>query len=145
LNPAGAPVTVTLTPASSTIRCGATLSFTAKVANTTDSAVAWQVNGQAGGSSSAGTISATGVYTGPAVLPNPAAVTVTAVSHADPTAKASATVNLQNPLPVVASVTPNPVNPGKATITVNGTGFANGAVVYLPAPRCPPFSCPTRR
>jgi uncharacterized protein (TIGR03437 family) len=131
LNPAGAPVAVTLTPASSTIRCGATLSFTAKVANTTDSAVAWQVNGQAGGSSSAGTISATGVYTGPADLPNPAAVIVTAVSHADPTAKANAAVNLQNPLPVVTSVTPNPLNPGKATITVHGTGLANGAVVYF--------------
>ena len=131
LNPAAASVTVTLAPASSTIRCGATVSFTAKVANTTDSAVAWQVNGQAGGSSSAGTISATGVYTGPAVLPNPAAVIVTAVSHADPTAKANAAVNLQNPLPVVASVTPNPVNPGKATITVKGTGLANGAVVYF--------------
>ena len=131
LNPAAASVTVTLAPASSTIRCGATVSFTAKVANTTDSAVAWQVNGQAGGSSSAGTISATGVYTGPAVLPNPAAVIVTAVSHADPTAKANAAVNLQNPLPVVTSVTPNPVNPGKATITVKGTGLANGAVVYF--------------
>ena len=44
LNPAGPPVTVTLTPATSTIRCGATLTFTAKVANTTDSAVTWQVN-----------------------------------------------------------------------------------------------------
>jgi uncharacterized protein (TIGR03437 family) len=131
LNPAGAAVAVTLTPASSTIRCGATLTFTAKVANTTDSAVAWQVNGQAGGSSSAGTISATGVYTGPADLPNPTAVIVTAVSHADPTAKANATVNLQNPLPVVTSVTPNPMNPGNVTITVHGTGLANGAVVYF--------------
>ena len=131
VNPAGSPVTVTLAPASSTIRCGATLSFTAKVANTTDSVVTWQVNGQAGGSASVGTISATGVYTAPADLPSPAAVTVTAVSHADPAAKASATVNLQNPLPVVTSVTPNPVNPGKATITVHGTGLANGAVVYF--------------
>jgi uncharacterized protein (TIGR03437 family) len=131
LNPAGPSVLVTLTPASSTIRCGATVSFTAKVANTTDSAVVWQVNGQAGGSPAVGTISATGVYTSPAALPNPAAVVVTAVSHADPTAKANVTVNLQNPLPVVTSVTPNPVNPGNATITVNGTGFANGAIIYF--------------
>ncbi len=58
-------------------------------------------------------------------------MTVTAVSHADATAKASVTVNLQNPLPVVASVTPNPVNPGNATITVNGTGFAKGAAIYF--------------
>ena len=131
LNPAGAPVTVTLTPASSTIRCGATLTFAAKVANTTDSAVTWQVNGQAGGNSTVGIISATGVYTAPADLPTPAAVTVTALSHADPTAKASVTVNLQNPLPVVTSVTPNPVNPGNLTITVSGTGFAKGAAIYF--------------
>ena len=131
LNPAGPAVTVTLTPASSTIRCGGTVSLTAKVANTTDQVVTWQVNGQAGGGPTVGTVSATGVYTAPAALPSPAAVTVTAVSHADPTAKASVTVNLQNPLPVVTSVTPNPVNPGNAAITVNGTGFANGATIYF--------------
>jgi uncharacterized protein (TIGR03437 family) len=131
LNPAGAAVLVTVTPASGTIRCGATLSLTAKVANTTDQAVTWQVGGQTGGSATVGTISAAGVYTAPADLPSPAAVTVTAVSHADPTAKASVTVNLQNPLPVVTSVTPNPVNPGTVTITVNGTGFAKGAAIYF--------------
>src|ERR1019366_1278038 len=41
LNPAGAAVTVTLSPAGGTIRCGATLTLTAKDANTTDSAVTW--------------------------------------------------------------------------------------------------------
>ena len=52
----GPPVTVTLTPAGGTIRCGATLSLTAKVANTTNQAVTWQVNGQAGGSPTVGTV-----------------------------------------------------------------------------------------
>ena len=131
LNPAGPPVTVTLAPASGTIRCGATLSVTAKVANTTDSAVTWQVNGQVGGNSTVGTVSATGAYTAPAVLPSPASVTLTAVSHADPAAKASVTVTLQNALPVVASLTPNPLNPGNATITVKGTGFAKGSAIYF--------------
>jgi uncharacterized protein (TIGR03437 family) len=131
LNWVGPPATVTLTPAGGTIRCGATLSFTAKLANTTNQAVIWLVNGQAGGSPTVGTVSATGVYAAPAVLPNPAAVTVTAVSQADPAAEASVTMNLQNPLPVVASVTPNPVNPGNVTITVSGTGFANKATVYF--------------
>ena len=41
------------------------------------------------------------------------------------------TVTIQNALPVVASVTPNPVNPGAVTLTVNGTGFAKGATVYF--------------
>ena len=131
LNWVGPPATVTLTPAGGTIRCGATLSLTAKLANTTNQAVIWLVNGEAGGSPTVGTVSTTGVYAAPALLPNPAAVTVTAVSQADPAAEASATVNLQNPLPVVASVTPNPVNPGNVTIAVTGTGFANGATVYF--------------
>jgi uncharacterized protein (DUF1800 family) len=41
------------------------------------------------------------------------------------------TINLQNPLPAVFSATPNPINPDSTTITVNGTGFANGGVIYL--------------
>ncbi len=126
-----APITVTLTPDGKTLRCGATLTLTAKVANTTDTGIIWQVGGQTGGNATVGTISATGVYTAPAVLPSPTAVIVTAESHADPTTKANVTVTIQNALPVVASVTPNPVNPGAVTITVTGTGFAQGAAVYF--------------
>ena len=127
----GSPVTVSLTPADGTIRCGAALSLAAKLANTTNLGVIWLVNGQVGGSPTVGTISATGVYTAPADLPSTAAVTVTAVSLADPAAEASVTVNLQNPMPVVTAVTPSPVNPGSATITVSGTGFAKGASIYF--------------
>ena len=127
----GAATLVTLAPNGRTIRCGTTLALTATVSNTNDHAVIWQVNGIAGGSSAVGTVSDTGVYSAPAILPNPATVTVTAASHYDPTAKASVTVTLQNPLPVIVSVVPNPVNPGNATITLNGTGFANGATVYF--------------
>ncbi|HMD71657.1 MAG TPA: DUF1800 family protein, partial [Bryobacteraceae bacterium] len=126
-----APVTLTLTPDGRTIRCGATLALSAKVANTTDTAAIWEVDGQAGGNSTAGTISAAGVYTAPAVLPNPTAVIVTAISHADPTATANVTVTIENALPAVTSVTPNPLNPGAVTLTVNGTGFAKGAAVYF--------------
>jgi uncharacterized protein (TIGR03437 family) len=131
LSSVGPAVTVTLTPNGSTIRCGATLALTAKVANTNNLTVNWQVNGQAGGNAAVGTVSTAGIYTAPADLPSPAAVIVTALSQADPTAQASVTVNLQNPLPVVTSVTPNPVNPGNGTITVNGTGFAKGATIYF--------------
>ena len=125
------PVAVTLTPDGRTVRCGTTLALSAKVANTADAAIIWQVNGQAGGNSTAGTVSAAGVYTAPAVLPNPTAVIVTAVSHADPTAKANVTVTVQNASPVVATVSPNPVNPGNVTVTVGGSGFAKGATVYF--------------
>jgi uncharacterized protein (DUF1800 family) len=125
------PVAVTLTASGKSVRCGMPLTFAAKVSNTTDTAVIWQVGGQTGGSAATGTISATGVYTAPAVIPNPAAVTVTAISHADPTAQASVTVTVENAMPVVTSVTPNPVNPGNVTLTVTGTGFAPGATIYF--------------
>ena len=124
-------VSVSLTPDGRTIRCGASLALTAKVNNTSNPTVTWQVNGQTGGSATVGTVSAAGVYTAPNLLPASAAVTVTAVSEQDPTAKASVTIILQNPLPVVTAVTPSPMNPGNTTITVTGTGFANGAVIYL--------------
>jgi len=124
-------ISVTLTPNGSTIRCGATLALTVKVNNTTNQLVTWQVNGIAGGSAAVGTVSAAGVYTAPAILPSSAAVLVTAISQQDNTAKASITINLQNPVPSITTVTPATLNPGSATITVNGTGFATGAVVYL--------------
>jgi uncharacterized protein (TIGR03437 family) len=129
---AGVPsVAVTVTPNNRTIRCGTSLTLTARVSNTSNQAVTWQVNGQTGGNATFGTITAAGIYTAPTDLPASAAVLVTAISQFDPTAKASVTVNLQNPLPVVTAVSPNPVNPGQATITVSGTGFANGATVYF--------------
>ena len=124
-------ISISLTPATSTIRCGATLAITGKVNNTTNQALTWQVNGVTGGNATVGTVSTSGVYTAPNILPLAAAVIVSAISAQDSTATASVTVNLQNPLPVVTSVTPNPVNPGSATITLSGTGFANGSVIYL--------------
>jgi uncharacterized protein (TIGR03437 family) len=123
-------ISVSLSPDGRTIRCGTTLPLTVKVNNTTLQAVTWQVNGVTGGSATAGTVAGS-VYTAPAVLPSPASVTITAISAADSTAKASITVSLQNPAPVVTSVTPNPLNPGSATLTISGTGFASGATVYF--------------
>src|SRR5580704_15444353 len=46
-------------------RLGSTVQFTASVTNTSNTAVSWQVNGVAGGSSTAGTVSAAGLYTPP--------------------------------------------------------------------------------
>jgi hypothetical protein len=62
---------------------GGTQQFTASVTNTTSSAVSWQVNGVAGGNSKIGTITSTGLYTAPDVIPSPASVTITAVLQAN--------------------------------------------------------------
>ena len=131
LNWTGAAVTVTVSPTGHSLRAGATLALSAKLANTSNSAVIWLVNGLQGGNSTVGTVSSAGLYTAPAVVPGNPIVTVSAVSQADPVVAGSVTVGLQNPLPAVTSVNPNTVNPGNTTITVNGTGFATGATIYF--------------
>jgi uncharacterized protein (TIGR03437 family) len=124
-------LSVTVAPNNRTVPCGATLAFTAKVNDTGNQNVTWLVNGVPGGNATVGTISAAGVYTAPAMLPPSTSVVVTAISQQDSTAQASVTVNLENTAPTVASVSPGTLNPGSATITVNGAGFAGNAVVYL--------------
>jgi uncharacterized protein (DUF1800 family) len=125
-----APVAITVTPDKQTIRIGGTETFSAHLSNTSDTVVAWEVNGKAGGDSTTGTIDSKGVYTPPAVLPATPSVTITAVSHADPTKSATVTLNLENATPVITSVSPTALQTGAATLTVNGTGFAPTAVIW---------------
>ncbi|HXP78407.1 MAG TPA: IPT/TIG domain-containing protein [Verrucomicrobiae bacterium] len=129
--PSGSSVTVTVSPASANVRAGATKSFGATVAGSSNTAVTWQVNGVAGGGAATGTISASGMYTAPATLPSSNTVTVRAVSSADATATGSSAVTLQNPVPVLTGIAPTSVPAGAFAITVNGSGYASGAQVLL--------------
>ena len=128
-HPAG--TTVSVTPATASVRAGDSTTFTATVANNTDTTVTWSVNGTAGGNSTVGTIAATGIYKAPASLPNPASITITATSTAVSTATATAAVTLQNPIPVVSAVTPALIPAGAFSLTVNGTKFVSGAKVMF--------------
>jgi hypothetical protein len=56
-----------------------------------------EVNGVAGGNSTVGTISTSGLYTPPANVPSPSTVTITAISVADSTKSASAQVTITAP------------------------------------------------
>jgi hypothetical protein len=74
------------------------------VSGSTNTAVTWQINGVSGGNSTVGLVSTTipgtsneALYLGPSAVPSPVTVSVTAVSQADPTKSASATVTLQVP------------------------------------------------
>lgn len=89
-----APVRVTVTPTSTSIALGKTQTFAATVTGSTNTGVTWQVNGVTGGSATAGTISAAGLYTAPTSMPSSSAVTVRAVAAADTTAVAQAAVTL---------------------------------------------------
>ncbi len=86
-------VTVTISPANpSTVVAGATQQFTATVNNNSDQTVTWEVNGVTGGNSTYGTITSTGLYTAPKLLPQGGGVTVTAVAQADSNAVANVSV-----------------------------------------------------
>src|SRR5947209_6005987 len=87
-------VSVTISPTSATVAAGGTQQFSAVVQNTSNTAVTWQVNEVTGGNATVGTISSSGLYTAPGVVPNPATVTVTAVSQADATKSAAAQVTI---------------------------------------------------
>ncbi len=104
------PVGVTISPSSATISTGATRQFTSTITNSSNTAVTWSVNGIAGGNATVGTISPAGLYTAPAAVPSPAAVTVRATSAADATAGASATVTLQTPPPPAVTVSVSPAS-----------------------------------
>src|SRR6266851_3416951 len=106
-------------------RLGSTLQLSATVTNTSNTAVTWQVNGVAGGSSATGTISATGLYTPPATIPSPNTLTITAVTQATPVASASLTESILNPIPVVTSAQATETVAGGTSysLDVMGTGF----------------------
>jgi uncharacterized protein (DUF1800 family) len=124
------PPSVTVSGASQ-VRLGSTTTFSATVANLTGTAVTWQVNTVAGGTSSVGTISSAGVYTPPAVLPATNPVTITAVSVASPSTSGSVQLNVFNPIPVVTSATATLASGTNYFLDVIGTSFVEGAQIQV--------------
>ena len=85
-------VTVGVTPSVVAVGAGQTQAFSAQVTGDDQNmGVAWSVNGVAGGSSTSGTIDASGNYTAPASAPT-ANVTITATSKRNTSDSSSATV-----------------------------------------------------
>jgi hypothetical protein len=118
-------VFVTIQPTSAGVLLGEAQAFTAGVTGTTNTTVTWNVNGVTGGNPTIGTISASGVYTAPGILPSPPTVTITAVSQASREASASATVSLHDDIVVTLSPpTANvPTDGGQVfTATLSATG-----------------------
>jgi hypothetical protein len=127
-------VSVQVTPATAAIQTGQTQQFTATVTGTTNTAVNWSVGGIAGGNSTVGTISAGGLFTAPATVPNPSTVTITVTSAADSTKSASATVTIAAaPNSVQVSVSPSSATVatgGAQQFTATVTGTTNTAVTW---------------
>jgi len=66
----------------------------AKVQNSSNTSVIWKVNGITGGNSSVGTISASGFFRSPRVVPKTAHVTVNTTPAVDQTKMANASVTI---------------------------------------------------
>jgi len=120
-------VTVSVAPASATVRATRSQAFAATVTGAPNT-VAWSVNGITGGDAVVGTIDANGNYVAPAMVPNPSVVTVWATNTTQPTASGSASATII-PLPTISAVSPSPVVAGAFTMTVTGAGFTAGSAV----------------
>lgn len=101
-------ISVSVAPQAGSVLLGGTLQFTATVQNSTDTAVTWSVNSIPGGSDQVGSVTAAGVYTAPADLPQGGTVQVTATSHADSSKSGTATVSLRSD--IVVAISPGTAN-----------------------------------
>ena len=155
--PVTPPVTISLGTAPSSLTVGQTYQFSATVSNTSNTAVTWAVSGVEGGNSTVGTISSSGLYAAPSMVPTPQGVQITATSQADSTKSVSASVTINISfemdestasmlvtsthqfIPTIAGTTDTAVN-----WTVNGITGGNSTVGTISAtglytaPRVPP-------
>ena len=83
------PVSVGMTPSTAALTENQNQQFTAVVANTSDPEVTWSIS-----PSGAGTIDASGLYSAPSSITTQQTVTVVAISQADPSKSAFATITL---------------------------------------------------
>lgn len=123
-------VAISINPTSAAMLTGATQQFTATVTGSANTAVTWRVNSITGGNATVGTISNTGLYTAPAAVPA-TPVTVTAVSQADATKQATATITLTPALTVAVAPNAASIQVGATQqFTATVTGNANQAVTW---------------
>jgi hypothetical protein len=94
-------VRVQVTPANASVQTGESLQLGASIisAGHPSAAVNWSLSGAGCGAAAGvcGTISSAGLYTAPSTVPQPASVTVTATSVADPSKLASAALQVLAP------------------------------------------------
>ncbi len=120
-------VSVSISPKTAQLSAGGQLQFSAAVSGSTNAAVMWSVSGSGCTGSACGTITAGGLYTAPAALPNPPSVTVKAKAIADPSASASATASLVAGSAVSVSPPSATLKPGaqlQFSASTNGTSTA---------------------
>jgi hypothetical protein len=131
-------------PNQSVVGVTLTVQFTATVTGTSNTAVTWSLtqNGTAC-TGTCGTIGANGLYTAPATQPNPATVSVTATSQANPTKSDAFPLKV---LPITVTVTPGPAIVGvnlQQQFTATVTPDAAPQTVDWTITDCPAGPCGT--
>ena len=139
-SPPPPPVTVAISPARATIFLGDEQQMNASVTGTSNSAVTWSVNGVSGGNATTGTITASGLYTAPSVLPSSPGITITAASQAQPSASGTASITLESNVQVTVSPSGATVATGaRQPFSAQVTGSGNPSLFVnwsLTGPSC---------
>jgi Concanavalin A-like lectin/glucanases superfamily len=126
-----AQVAVNVAPA---LRITDTLQLNAPVSGSTNKNLIWKVNGVTGGNLTVGTISILGLYVAPVAVPNPATVTITAVSQADSTKSSSTLVTIVPCAPVPKGIVSWWTGErGPQDFSGNNRGTLQGGVTFVPA------------
>ncbi len=122
---------IAIYPAPTSVTKGATRQFSTYVTVSPNTAT-WSVNGVTGGDAANGTVTATGLYTAPSVIPMANVVTVRATSTAMPAVYGDSKVTLTQPPPSVWSTSPNSFGTGSGqSMTLNGSNFIPQSVVQV--------------
>jgi hypothetical protein len=126
--------TIAITPGGYiTTGAGGTLQLSATIKGDSvmnDMAI-WSAGGVVGGNASVGTISSTGLYTAPMTLPASGNVQINAALMSNSKISAVTYIYLLPAGPTITSVSPNPIPVGTDTITLTGTNFKKGGVIFV--------------
>ncbi len=137
ITPPAASAEVSVSPTDTLAPVGTSVQYTATVTGLDNTAVTWSVDGVAGGNSSVGTISATGLYQAPTSLPSPATVAVAATSQEDTTQSASTllTLSSSNTMPLYVNSGINGNTGNNSVAAYNGL-FTTISVCLPSTPQC---------
>jgi hypothetical protein len=140
-------VSVSVSPNQVVIATRGQQQFSANVAGTSNTSVTWSVSGIGCVGGSCGSISPAGLYTAPNSVPAFSAITVTAVSVANPAKSGSALLIVQSASSVAVSLTPKSAqvaSGGQLQFSASVSGSTNPAVVWsVSGPGCSGTGCGT--